>query len=328
MTEQNRSAPAPPAEPNEPDELDEEAEPTPEQRAAEEALARLEDRIGAFTSYTLAADFLELREIYAGGFERMKEEEWARRTDRRPGGWTMRQALAHVEAVAQLYNTVITAAQEGAPVQVPGLERREDLAAVNRAALEARAERSVAELTGSFLGALEEAARLSACAEPEQLGRLVKVPFFGSTPTVAELFGASLTHAGILHGAQLATSRARPIWIFYQPGMMRRQLTRFFHTLGLAYWPERGGDLHATLGFHAEGQGGGSWTVRAHPRGGHGKIGVPRTADVSFRFGSTDLLCKLVTYQTQPWRHLLTRQLRVSGNLGLARRIWRLFSPT
>jgi hypothetical protein len=316
-------------EPRAPEGAEEVEEPlTDEQREAEEALARLEDRSGAFTPYTMAADFLELREIFSGGFERMKEEDWARRTDRRQGGWTMRQALAHVDAVANTYNAAVAAGVEGFPVEIPGLERREELAAANAAAVEARAEVSVAELCTSFLGALEEGARLAAPLQAEHLGRRAVVPFFSSAPTVAELLGSSLAHAGIIHGAQLAVSRSRPIWIFFQPGMMRRQLTRLFHTLGLAYWPERAGDLHATFAFHVEGQGGGSWMVRATPRGASGKIGIPRTADVTYRFASADLLCRVFTYQTQPWRLLLTRQLRVSGNLGLARRMPTLFAPT
>ena len=36
---------------------------------ADMALAQLEDRIGAFTAYTVAADFLTLREIYSGFWE-------------------------------------------------------------------------------------------------------------------------------------------------------------------------------------------------------------------------------------------------------------------
>lgn len=324
MTENEQSGLDAPAAPEEPPE-----EPlSDEQRAAEEALARLEDRIGAYTSYTLAADFLELREVFAGGFERIKDEDWTRRVDRRAGGWTLRQALAHAAGAAHMFNEAIVAGVEGRSVVVPGMTEREDLKAVNEAVIEARAETPVAELSASFLRALEEAARLAAAMESEHLGRLVEVPFYSSAPTVAELFGSSLAHAGIIHGAQLATSRSRPIWIFFQPGMMRRQLTRFFHMLGLAYLPERGGDLHATFGFHAEGQGGGSWTVRISPKGGHGKIGIPRTADVSFYVGSTDLLCRLIAFQTRPWRHLVTRRLRVSGNLRLARRMNELFAAT
>jgi hypothetical protein len=301
---------------------------TEEQAAAEAALARLEDRIGAFTSYTLAADFLELREIYTGTLERIEPADWSRRTERRPNSWTLRQTLAHVAAVAETYNAAVAAGLEGRPVEIPGFETRRDLRSANLAALAARTALSPEELSASFLGALDEAARLVAPLEPEHLGRLVPVPFFDGTPTVAELFGCSLVHAGIIHGAQLAATRARPIWIFFQPGLMRRQLTRFFHNLGLAYWPERGGDLHATIAFNVAGQGGGSWFVRARPDGGQGRIGVARTRDVTFDFASADLLCRIFTFQTPPWRALLTRQLRVHGNLRLAARLPQLFTPT
>jgi len=292
------------------------------------ALVRLEDRIGSFTAYTLAADFLELRQIYAGTFERTKEEDWGKKTERRSEGWTRRQALAHVEAVALTYNAAISAGLEGRALTIPGFTQRTDLKAANRAALAARAEMPVADLIASFLGALDEAARLVAPLDHEQMGHTVATPFFSGTPTVAELFGSSLAHAGLVHGAQLAVARGRPIWIYFDPGMMRRQITRFIHMLGLAYWPERGGNLYAAIKVSIEGQGGGSWMVRIGPTGGQGKIGVVRTSDVSLRFASAELFCQVVTFQTQIWRQLLWRKLRVSGNLRMAWRIPNLFSPT
>lgn len=314
--------------PLESSEVPEVAEESGDQAEAEAALARLEDRIGAFTSYTIAADFLELREIFAGTFERMKEEDWARRSERRAEGWTRRQALAHVDAIAQAYNQAITAAVEGRPIAIPGFGDRADLKAFNQAAIEARADVPVEDLVTSFLDALSDAARIAAPLSIENMIRPQSLPHFSSTPTVAELFGASLAHAGIIHGAQLVATRTRPIWIYFQPGMMRRQLTRLVHLLGLTYWPERGGELHATIAVNVAGQGGGSWIIRVSPGGGQGKIGLARTNDVTFSFASADLFCRLITYQTSPWRSLLLRRLRVSGNLSLARRLPNLFTPT
>ncbi|MCS6880402.1 MAG: saccharopine dehydrogenase NADP-binding domain-containing protein [Oscillochloridaceae bacterium] len=293
---------------------------------AEEALARLEDRIGAFTAYTIASDFLELQEIYRGSFERLKEEDWNRRIERRTEAWTMRQALAHTLRMTELYNQVIQSGLEGRPTVIPGLARREDILSFNDAAVATGAERPVGELISAFLEALGTAARMAAPLGAESLGRLVAVPLFSRAPTVAELFGCSLANAGIVRGAHLAVSRSRPIWIFFSPGMMRRQLTRFFHLLGLAYWPERGGDLYATIAINVEGQGGGSWHVRIGPEGGIGKIGRARTTDVTFTFASADLLCRLLTGQTRPWRHIVMRRMHVSGNLGLARRVPGLFA--
>lgn len=296
--------------------------------AAEEALARLEDRIGAFTGYTLASDFLELQEIFAGSFERVKEEDWNRRIDRRTDNWTMRQALAYTVAVTELYQQAIRAGLDGRPFEAPELTDAADLATFRQAAIEARAEAGVDELVAAFLNALGDAARLAAPLQADSLGRLAPAPFFSTTPTVAELFGCILAHAGIVRGVQLAASRTRPIWIFFRAGMMRRQLTRFVHLLGFSYRPERGGDLYATIGINIEGQGGGSWTLRIGPEGGQGKLGRVRTTDVTLTFASADLFCRVVTEQTSPLRHVLMRRIGIGGNLALARRLPQLFVLT
>lgn len=295
---------------------------------AEAALARLEDRIGAFTAYTLANDFLELREIFAGSFERMKAEDWQRRSERRASGWTRRQALAHVTAVTEAYNGAISTALAGEPVVIAGLSKRSDLKAFNEAEIEARAELSVEALCSAFLDALSAAASLVAPLNIEEMVRHVALPHLSSTPTIGEMFGSTLAHAGIIHGSQLAITRTRPIWIYFQPGMMRRQLTRFVHLLGLNYWPERGGDLHATIAINIAGQGGGSWLIRISPTGGQGKIGRARTNDVIFSFNSADLFCRIMTFQSSAWRPLLLRRLRIRGQLGLARRLPNFFMPT
>lgn len=294
---------------------------------ADTAIAQLEDRIGAFTAYTVAADFLTLREIYSGNFARMHEEDWARRSERRVVGWTRRQALAHVEAMTHLYNQVISDAIAGRIASITGLSSRTQLKAFNQVTIEARSHIPVEELVTSFLDALRHAAELVAPLTVEMMLRRVPLPHFSSAPTVAELFGSSLAHAGIVHATQLAVSRARPIWIYFQPGMMRRQITRFIHLRGLNYWPSRAGQLHATIAIQIAGQGGGSWIIRLSPEGAQGRIGRVHTNDVIFSFPSADLFCRMMCYQTSPWREWFFHRLHVSGNLNLARRTLTLFKP-
>lgn len=305
------------------------APPTPD-TPDEDGSPLPEDRIGAFTSYALAGDLLELREIFAGFFERVKPDDWNRRSERRVAAWTLREVVAHLGAVAEAFNTAAVAGLAGqAALELPGITRRADLKAWNKAEIAARADKTPAQLVDALLATLSEAARQAACLEVDALAREVQTPFYNRPLTIAELFGGSLSHAGIVHAAQVANPvRKQPLWLFYRPGMMRRQLTRFFHILGLAYWPERGGELQAAIAFNASGQGGGSWLVRVGPEGGHGQIGRLRSPDLSLSFASADLLCRVFTVQTSPWRALLLRQLSVSGDLGLARRFPRLFNPT
>jgi hypothetical protein len=201
------------------------------------------------------------------------------------------------------------------------------LKAFNQATIEARTHIPAEELVTSFLDALSHAAELAAPLTAETMLRQVPLPHFSSPPTVAELFGSSLAHAGIVHATQLAVSRERPIWIYFQPGMMRRQITRFIHLRGLNYWPSRAGQLHATIAIQIAGQGGGSWIIRLSPEGAQGRIGRVRTNDVTFSFPSADLFCRMMCYQTSPWREWFFHRLHVSGNLNLARRTLTLFKP-
>jgi hypothetical protein len=306
---------------------------TEDQQAADAAAVAqefiAEDRIGAFAAYTIAADLLELREIYAGYLARVPDDAWARRTEIRPSGWTLRETLAHLDAVAGVFNTSARLALAEEPIIIPGLTRRSDLAAANRVAINERLTQSPTELTQHFLSALAEGASLAAKLSPELLATRVSTPYYGSDPTIAEIFGAALIHPGVIHGAQVAAgARQQPIWSFYAPSMMRRQLTRVFHTMGRAYWTERGGSLHAALAFHVEGNGGGSWYIRVDPSGGEGHIGTVRTADVTLSFASADLLCRVLTLRASVWRSVVTQKLRLSGNLRLAARMFKLFTPT
>ncbi|NJN16306.1 MAG: DinB family protein [Oscillochloris sp.] len=289
----------------------------------------LEDRIGAFSPSILATDALELREILQGFFERIKPDAWLRRTERRPGGWTLHETVAHIEAVTGGYLYAVEAGLAGRSPEIPGLSQRRDLANWNRAQIAARAEQEPQALCAAILEQLSLLARIAGSLTPDPLTRSVPTPMYGGDATIGELLGGALTHIGIVHGAQLAQgARSQPIWIWYRAGMMRRQLTRFFHLMGLAYWPERGGSLHATIAFSASGSGGGSWYVRVAPSGGYGRIGRVRTADLTLEFASVDLLCRAITLHVRPLRYLLLRQIKLRGNLRLATRFGRYFIPT
>ncbi|WP_129627902.1 SCP2 sterol-binding domain-containing protein [Candidatus Oscillochloris fontis] len=288
-----------------------------------------DDRIGAFSSYSLAADLLKLHEIYAGYIERIPPDAWIRRTERRAAGWTLLETLAHLDAIATIFNLSIEQALAHQPIQIAGFTTRHDLRALNRKAIDERMMLGYNVLSESFLDSLRYTARLASALSYSQLATTVEHPYFSGRPTIAELVGTSLVHAGMVHGSQLAVgTRMQPIWNFYDPGMMRRQLTRAFHMVGLAYWPERGGTLHATLVFQIDGQGGGRWFVRIDPSGGEGRLGTVRTADVTLTFASADLLCRVVTMQTEIWPLFLLRKLHIRGNPILATRMSRLFILT
>lgn len=290
----------------------------------------MDDRTGAFEPYTLAADLLELREMYAGYFERLSPEDWLRPTERRPAAWTLHQTVAHLVALASGLNQAIDAALAGVPGPLEGRDwQRGDLKAFNTESLEALTPHSSGELTALFLSALSDAARTAARLEEPLLGIPVPLPFYHTNPTIAQALAIQLVHAGIIHAAQVAVApRAQPIWNFYRPGLMRRQLTRLFMNMALVYWPERAGDLHATVNVTVNGKGGGSWYLSMAPELARAYMGKAEKANAAITFASAELFCKMLTYRTSLWRNVLLRRIRVSGDLGLARRFPTFFAPT
>jgi hypothetical protein len=286
------------------------------------------DRIGAFASYTLAADLLELREIYAELFKRLDETDWLAKTDKRAQGWTLHETVAHLDAVAWAYNTAVAAGLTRQVPELPGLTRREELAEANKAQIAQRLDQPIDQLCASFLDQLSEGARLASPLTIDQLSRKVEVPFYGSTPTIAELLGASLAHAGVIHAAQVAVGKRDPLWVYYRPGLMRRQFTRLIHLIGLAYWPERGGDLRACIAIEIAGVGGGSWYLCADPVGGFGRIGVVERPALRLRFAGAELFCRFLTMRVNLPRQILFRRIRINGDLRLAMRLTHYFSPS
>jgi hypothetical protein len=119
------------------------------------------------------------------------------------------------------------------------------------------------------------------------------------------------------------------LWTDYSPDLMRRQLTRFFcGLLSPCYWPERGGDLRATINWWVPGAGGGRWHVLINPQGGDAGEGWAKAETVTIWARNANALCRLFTLQVSPLRAALTGTMLAWGNVPLAFRLLRLFRPT
>jgi Mycothiol maleylpyruvate isomerase N-terminal domain len=287
------------------------------------------DHRGAFAPYTLATDLVRLRQLYADFFSRLTTADWQRRTERRKHGWTLREVVAHLDAIAQAYQHVIAAALTTQPIRLPGLTRRTDLRAWNRREIDSRMQLPIDTVCSSLLATLHEAARCAASLTPAELSARIVTPIYHGAMTVAELFGGQLAHAGLVHAAQVANgARVAPLWIHYTPGLMQRQITRFIHIMGYAYWPERGGALQTAINFVVAGPGGGRWHVALAPDGGRGGEGIAERATLALWFRTADIACRAFTFQLDPLGALLGRHVRVRGDLRLGLQFPRLFMPT
>ena len=109
---------------------------------------------------------------------------------------------------------------------------------------------------------------------------------------------------------------------------MHRQLTRFFDIMSHSYWPERGGELRASINFVISGPGGGRWHVTAAPNGGEaGEGAAPRPA-LTVWTRSADSLCRLMMLQVSIVGAMVRGEMLAWGNYGLGFKIPHLFVPT
>lgn len=282
--------------------------------------------MNAFDAQALATDLEEVKRIFATFFAARSPADWQRPTEPKGRGWTLGETIAHVDALGQAYQQAVEAALAGRPWHLPGVCRRTDFTAWNQRQLAARAEMPIMAVCDAFLSGLQQAATCVASLPPATLREKIAFPFYQRPSTIGELFGAQAAHPGLVHAAQVVHGQGvPPLWGQLAPAMMQRQITRTFHLMSLAYWPERAGNLHATLAVTAAGQSGGRWYITMSPEGSAVGEGRSKKATLRLWFRNTDGLCRTFTQQVTPLRTVLTAQAFAWGDLRLALRLAGLF---
>lgn len=283
----------------------------------------------AFDIPLLAADLMVVRGLVRTFFNQVKAEDWERPTDARANGWTLRQVFCHIVAIAELLDEAFERALDSESVFAPPLKDRTELAAFNKAQIALRHDLPLEYLLQCFLEALSRTeSRLPHLSEAD-LTLPVPLNAYNRPMPLAVLVGNQLTHPCLVHGAQLANGiGVAPLWQRFSADFMTRQLTRFFHVFSHSYWPERGGNLTVAINFNVRGSGGGQWHIRLDKDGGGAGEGLADRPSLALHFSDPDAFCSLFTYQLGPIRGVLTRRLFAWGNLPLAFRLSRLFTPT
>ena len=284
--------------------------------------------MNAFDPRVLATDLAEVRKVFAAFFANRKQSDWERRTEKFNQGWTLRETVAHLDAVAQTYQHAITCTLAGESAPFPGITKRTDLPSWNRIQIDERAPIPISTICDSFLNTLQQAEDLAAQSEPASLTQETYIPFYHRPITIGELLGGQAAHPGMVHGAQVANGAGvTPLWGHFSPDMLSHQITRFFHLMSLAYWPERGGSLRAVVAVSAAGPGGGHWYVTMAPEGSKAGAGKYSRPTLKIWFRDANALCRALTLQISPLKALLTMQTFAWGDLRLGFQMEWLFNP-
>ena len=283
----------------------------------------------AFEPAVLADDFSQVSRILADFVAARSLQDWSRKTEERPQGWTLHQTLAHLTATAQAIYQAIDDTLDSRTVSFPGITRRAELAAYNARAIAAREQTAPPTLAEELLAVLDHCAERCSSLKKHELALPFSAPFYNRPLSVAEALGWELMHPGVVHAAQLANGASlKPLWTHYAPDLLRRQITRFFHIMSHSYWPERGGDLRASIHFVVAGQSGGRWHLVLDPNGGRAGEGTMPRPTLIVWMRSADVLCRLMTFQINPAGALARGQMLAWGNIGLGFRLPYLLTPT
>jgi hypothetical protein len=280
----------------------------------------------AFDLDMLTDDLQTVHTLFADLLPQLSAHDWQRHTEKNGGGWTLQETVAHLDAAATGYQVALEAALAGETADFHGATRREELPTWNAQQIAQRLAWPIPTLCASFLGMLQTAVATSQQIAPTDLQKTAATPFYNRPLILAELLGSQAAHPGLVHAAQVANgAKVPPLWQHYDAAMHQRQLTRMFHLMALSYWPQRGGNLRATLNFSVPRRA--SWHLCLSPEGCAVAEGKGKRPLLSLWFRSLDALCQSLTQQVNPIQATLRGHVLALGDLRLVFRLGNLFTP-
>jgi hypothetical protein len=96
--------------------------------------------------------------------------------------------------------------------------------------------------------------------------------------------------------------------------------------LSLLYRPDIGGSLRATIAFRVDGPGGGQWFIRVAPDHSEFGEGAADHPTLVIHLRDTGVFCQMLTRRFHLPVGLVTRKMRLHGDLRLFFRMKTLFS--
>jgi hypothetical protein len=280
-----------------------------------------------FDPLFLAGDLREVQRIYASFFDGLTASDWERPAKGGPQEWNLHETVAHLCALNGAGLESIHCALQGEGYIFAGLTDRYQFNAYNRRGIDEHLPLPTRELCAELLGILAQAAHIAGNLQPAQAEIASDMPIYNRPLKIVEALSIIMFHAGLNHTAQVTEpAGVPPLWTQLSPDIRHRLIGKVMRALSLLYRFDLGGDLHAVIAFRVNGPGGGHWYVDVSPQSatsGQGSVDHP-TLTIHLR--KTDVFCKMFTGRINLPLALLTRQIRLRGDLRLFTRFGSLFS--
>ncbi|MFZ4828727.1 MAG: hypothetical protein ACOYLB_15360 [Phototrophicaceae bacterium] len=275
------------------------------------------------------ADLRELLYHLRTTFDLTTPEQWETRTGTREKDWTLNQAFAHLASVAKMLNHSLTCLLHDQPFEVEGIHQRGDLKPWVIAQLERRAQQNGVASYQELLTELETTVTLCQQLTRDAEARHVDLMVYNRPTTFAESVLFHLSHAGVVHAAQITRPLGLPpLWQGYSSAFRHRQLERFLQHMSVVYWYERGGEQTRILNMVIDGEEGGAWHIHTTPTTSITKVGEHPDAFATLHFADTNTLFGLFTSQFQITTALRERTIHIDGDMRETLAHLQCFNPT
>jgi hypothetical protein len=279
-----------------------------------------------FDPLALAEDLREVRRIYDQFFATLDTTGWDRPARRGRDEWTLHETIAHLCALNGDGLDSITRTLNSESYTFRGLETRYDLNAYNRTGIDEHLDMLPDALIAEFFRVHDGAADIAQALQPAQAQLTAVMPIYNRPIQIVEALGIIVMHTGLIHTAQVAEpAGVPPLWTQLSPEIRHREIGRQMRALSLLYDRDIGGSLRAVLVFRVDGPGGGDWHVEVSPEAATAGEGVAESPTLALRFRTTDDFCRMATGRMSLPIALISRKLKVHGDLRLFRRMDKLF---
>jgi len=280
-----------------------------------------------FDPQTLAEDLLEVRRIYTEFFATLNESTW---DDPVKGGskeWTLHETLAHLCALNGAGLESIKQALQGEIYTFYGLETRYKFNAYNRNGIDEHLDIPLKALCTELLDILSESASIARNLQPGQADQTAQLPIYNRPVKIVEALSIIMIHTGLFHTAQLAEPAGQPpLWMQLSPEIRHRTIGRVMRAFSLLYRFDIGGSLRTTIVFRVDGPGGGDWTIDISPEAVTSREGAPEHPGLVIHLRGTEVFCQMLTSRLNLPKSLLSRAMKLRGDLRLFLRMTTLFS--
>ena len=260
-------------------------------------------------------------------YSQLDEKEWAKKASEH---WTAKQHLAYtVGTLEEEHLPVTRAAIAGEPIKLPGFVARQDESGFRQAITERLQDLPVDELLSRFKAAYEEHARLLDSLSESDLDRPTTNPGWDRPGTIRDyFFQAYLLLVNQYQEIRRVNKKKLPHWMQgIPPERVHYHVDRLLHYMPLIFRSTDASDMNVTYQFTMEGDGGGQWSMRIGEGRADTAEGAADPHDCEIKTKPA-LWMDLASGDLSPPIAIMTRKVKLGGNVGLAMKLSGLFGNT